>query len=388
LVGLEASCAVGIERLNSTSIAVLLGGPSAEHDVSLISGRAIAVSLADRGHSVAGWLIDLDGGWWKLPPSAMEREIPATAYDAPAGLGASGPQPAALALAALGAQDPQPVVFIALHGPFGEDGTVQALCESAGLTYTGAGVAASAIGMDKAIFKRLTGAMGMPVVPWTELAAAEWRWDPRAAQLRIDAFAGGLPDPRIVIKPTRLGSSVGISIVHKPSDPEYTGGAITEAFRYGDSVLVEAYLDHARELELSVVGNSEQELESYGPGEIFPGHEFYDYTAKYTEGVSRTTDRPEVDAGLRAEIHDIGRRSFLAIGGAGFARVDFLVDRGGTLYLNEINTIPGFTPISLFPVLCQEGGYDFGAISEKIVALALERAAARPSLTLSRADLP
>jgi D-alanine-D-alanine ligase len=366
----------------------LIGGPSAEHDVSLVSGRAIAASLAERGHSVEGWLIALDGSWWQLPPEAMDRQHPNTVYDDPASLGASGPHGAVAALEILAGEQPQRVVFIALHGPFGEDGTAQALCESAGLVYTGAGVAASAIGMDKAIFKRLTGALGMPVVPWVELSAAEWEWDPVAAQRRLADFAAGLPDPRVMVKPARLGSSVGISIVHKPGDPEYLGGAVADALTYGDSVLAEAYLDHAREFEMSVVGNSELDLETYGPGEVFPGHEFYDYSAKYSDGVSRTTDRPDIDPQLRAQIHDIARRAYLAIGGAGFARVDFLVDRGGALYLNEINTIPGFTPISLFPVLCRAGGYDFGAISEKIVELALSRAAARPARTLTRADLP
>ncbi len=374
--------------MNSTSIAVLIGGPSAEHDVSLVSGRAIAAALAERGHDIQGWLISLDGSWWRLPATAMDGQIPQTAYDDPATLGASGPLDAAAALAGLRDQNPQPVVFIALHGPFGEDGTVQALCESAGLVYTGAGVAASAIGMDKVIFKRLTGAMGMPVVSWVELSAAEWQSDPAGVQRRIADFAISQPDPRLVVKPTRLGSSVGISIVHKPADPEYLGGAIAEALSYGESVLVEAYLDHARELEMSVIGNSDVDLESYGPGEIFPGHEFYDYTAKYSDGVSRTTDRPDVEESLRADIHDIARHAYLAIGTSGFARVDFLVDKNGALYLNEINTIPGFTPISLFPVLCRAGGYDFGAISEKIVELALARAAGRPERTLTRADLP
>src|SRR6186997_3260112 len=331
--------------MNPTSIAVVLGGPSAEHDVSLVSGRAIGAALADRGHQIQGWLVDLDSGWWRLPPAAMSRDLPPTAYDDP----------------------------VALHGPFGEDGTVQALCEAADLAYTGAGVAASAIGMDKVIFKRMASGLGMPVVPWVDIHAAEWNSDPAAAQERVAEFASSLDDQRVVVKPTRLGSSVGISIVHKPHDAEYTGGAITEALRYGDSVLVEAYLEHARELEMSVLGNSAMDLESYGPGEIFPGHEFYDFTAKYSEGVSRTTDRPEVDPELRSRIHDIARRAYLAIGTEGFARVDFLVDRDGNLYLNEINTIPGFTPISLFPVLTREGGYDFGGISEKIVELAIAR---------------
>jgi D-alanine-D-alanine ligase len=370
------------------AIALLLGGPSAEHDVSLVSGRAIAAALMERGHDVEGWLIDLDTNFWRLPAAALDRAHPNTAYDDPAALGGDGPMPAGDALGRLRARAPAPVVFIALHGPYGEDGTIQALCESADLAYTGAGVTASAIGMDKAIFKRLTGAMGMPVVPWMDFGAAEWEWDPAAAQRRVADFAAALPDPRVVVKPTRLGSSVGISIVHKPGDPEYTGGAITEALRYGDSVLVEAYLDHARELEMSVLGNGEMDLESYGPGEIFPGHEFYDYTAKYSDGVSRTTDKAEITAELRSEIHDIARRAYLAIGTQGFARVDFLVDKAGDLYLNEINTIPGFTPISLFPVLCREGGYDFGAISEKIVELALARAATRPTLRLTRSDLP
>ncbi len=373
-----------------TSIAVVLGGPSAEHDVSLVSGRAIGHALAQRGHDIQGWLVDLDGGWWRLPSSAMERKLPQTAYDDPPALGAAGPFDAGRALAAIGEQQPTPVVFIALHGPFGEDGTVQALCEAAGLTYTGAGVAASAIGMDKVIFKRMASGLGMPVVPWIDIHGAEWSADPAAAQARIAEFASSLADERLVVKPTRLGSSVGISIVHKPHDAEYTGGAITEALRYGESALVEAYLEHAREMEMSVLGNSAMDLESYGPGEIFPGHEFYDFTAKYSEGVSRTTDRPDVEPALKERIHDLARQAYLAIGTEGFARVDFLVDRDGNLYLNEINTIPGFTPISLFPVLCQEGGYDFGAISEKIVELALEREQQRSGSrrTLTRADLP
>ena len=368
-------------------VAVLLGGPSAEHDVSLVSGRAIAGALGKRGHMVEGWLIGLDGGWWRLPEAALDRSVPQAAYDAPAELGAEGPLGAAEALARLAAHDPQPVVFIALHGPFGEDGVVQALCESAGLTYTGAGVAASAIGMDKAVFKRLVQGMGMPVVPWVEVASAAWSADPSGAQRKLAEFAHQLPDPRLIVKPTRLGSSVGISIVHVPDDSESLGGALTEAFAYGDSVLVEAYLEHPRELEMSVVGNSANDLETFGPGEIFPGHEFYDYTAKYSEGVSRTTDQPDVPIEMRDILHDLAARSFLAIGGTGFARVDFLA-AGGDVYLNEINTIPGFTPISLFPALCRSGGYDFGAIAERIVDLAIARAAAQPRRVLTRADLP
>jgi D-alanine-D-alanine ligase len=375
--------------VNRTSICVVLGGPSAEHDVSLVSGRAIGNALAERGHEVTGWLVGLDGGWWKLPWSAMDGDLPRTAFDDPPALGADGPMSASDALAAIRAQEPTPVVFIALHGPFGEDGTVQALCEAADLAYTGAGVAASAVGMDKALFRRLAKGLGMPMLPWIEIGASEWAADPRATQRRVSEFSDGLADHRVIVKPSRMGSSVGIAIVHHPDDPEYAGGAIAQALEYDDVVIVEAYLDHPRELEMSVLGNSTSTLESYGPGEIFPGHEFYDYSAKYADGISRTTDSPDVPAALRERLHAIAREAFLAIGGQGFARVDFMVDRGtGELYLNEINTIPGFTPISLFPVLCRAGGYDFGAISERIVELAIERAASRPRRVLTRADLP
>ena len=148
--------------MNWTSIAVVLGGPSAEHDVSLVSGRAIANALIERGHDVTGWLVTLDGDWWRLPVAALDRELSRTAFDEPHQLEADGPYAAGDALASISAQQPRPIVFIALHGPFGEDGTVQALCEAAGLVYTGAGVAASAVGMDKALFKRLAKGLGMP----------------------------------------------------------------------------------------------------------------------------------------------------------------------------------------------------------------------------------
>ena len=368
-------------------IAVLLGGPSAEHDVSLVSGRAIAAALAERGHAVEGWLIDLPGGWWQLPSQALDGGLPQTAYDDPAALGANGPLSAAAVLDVLARQEPAPVVFIALHGPFGEDGTVQALCESAGLVYTGAGVAASAVGMDKPLFKRLVAGLGMPVVPWIEISDADLAADPVASQRRVADFAQALPDPRVVVKPARLGSSIGISIVHAPTDPEYLGAALTDALGYGDVALVEAYLDHARELELSVLGNTAADLQTFGPGEVFPGREFYDYVAKYADGVSRTTGTPDVDPALRSQLHGISRQAFLAIGGSGFARVDFLV-RGSDVYLNEINTIPGFTPISLFPILCRAGGYDFGAVAERIVDLAIDRAAGQKARVLTRADLP
>jgi D-alanine-D-alanine ligase len=372
------------------SVCVLLGGPSAEHDVSLVSGRAIAAALQERGHLVRGWLVDLDRSWWRLPDVALDRSLPPHAYDDPPALGADGPFEAAAALATVrgdGAAADPPVVFIALHGPYGEDGTVQALCASADLTYTGSDVAASALGMDKSLFKRMAGALGMPVVPFVALSAAEYARDRAAALEQLAGFAAALPGGRLIVKPARLGSSVGISIVHRPRDFGALGGAVDEALAYDDLALAEAYLAGARELEVSVVGNGEDDIRVFGPGEIFPGHEFYDYEAKYRDGVSRSTDRPELERPVRERIRSLAREAYLAVGAAGFARVDFLLDGGG-LYLSEINTIPGFTPISLFPVLCAEGGYDFAGISEHIVELAIRRAAHKPRRRLSRAQLP
>jgi D-alanine-D-alanine ligase len=167
-------------------------------------------------------------------------------------------------------------VFIALHGPFGEDGTVQALLEGAGLAYTGAGVAASALGMDKAVFKRLVRGIGLPVADWIEVRAARWRAERGATIGQIVAFAAGTGDPRLIVKPSGLGSSVGITLVHEAAE---VPAALDEAFRYDEVALVEAYVANARELEVSVIGNDHARLELYGPGEILAGHEFYDYEA-------------------------------------------------------------------------------------------------------------
>jgi D-alanine-D-alanine ligase len=375
-------------RSTFPAIVVLLGGPSAEHDVSLVSGRAIVAALAGRGHAVVAWLIDLDGGWWALPPAACDPGLPAAAFDDPVALGARGPFGAAAALEAIAAADPRPVVFPALHGPFGEDGQVQALLESAGLVTCGSGPAASAIGMDKTLFKRACGTLELPVLPWVEVRAGDWARDRRAATATLEAFAASLPDPRLVIKPARLGSSIGISIVHRPDEPPELERAVEAAFQYDDLLLAEPYLDHPRELEASVVGNSRHDLQVFGPGEILPGREFYDYVAKYQSGASRTIERADLDPGMREDVRRIAGEVYLATGCSGFARVDFLLGPLDLLFVSEINTIPGFTPISLFPRLCAEGGYDFAGICERIVELALERAAERPARRLTRADLP
>jgi D-alanine-D-alanine ligase len=365
-------------------IAVLLGGPSAEHDVSVVSGTAIAEALIGSGDDVRQVLIDLAGRWWWLPSDHRRDGRPAAAYDDPATLDADGPMTAGAALDRLAAGDPPPLVFIALHGPFGEDGTVQAMLDGAGLAYTGSGVTASALGMDKAVFKRLVRGIGLPVADWREIREARWRADPAAVLAELAAFADGTGDPRLMVKPSGLGSSVGITLAHGPG--EYAA-ALDLAFRHDAVALAEAYLAGARDLEVSVIGNDHARLELFGPGEILAGHEFYDYAAKYTPGLSETSIRAEIPAPLRASMLKIARDAYRAIGAEGFARIDFLL-AGDRVYLSEINTIPGFTPISLFPTMPADGGYTFADVCAKVVDLGLERHAARARERLTAADLP
>ncbi len=365
-------------------VVVLLGGPSAEHDVSIVSGTAIAAALADAGVLVRQVVIDLTGAWWWLPAEHRRSDRPPSAYDEPAGLEAEGPVPVGQALDRLAAERPAPAIVIGLHGPFGEDGTVQALLDAAGLAYTGSGVAASALGMDKALFKRMCRGIGLPVMDWREVQAPRWAADPGAVERELRAFADGAGDPRLMVKPARLGSSVGMTLAH---DPAEIGPALELAFRYDTLAVVETYLAGARDLEVSVIGNDHARLETYGPGEVVSGNEFYDYAAKYTPGLSETSTRAEVSAGERAVLHKLSRDVYRAIGAEGFARIDFLL-AGERIVVSEINTIPGFTPISLFPTMPAEGGHSFTDVCLRIVELALERHAHRPTTQLTAADLP
>jgi D-alanine-D-alanine ligase len=364
-------------------IVVLLGGPSAEHDVSIVSGTAIADALSSAGYEVEQVVIDLDGAWWWLPSGHRRDGRPVTDYDDPAALGAAGSIPAGAAIDRLAAARPAPVVFIALHGPFGEDGTVQAILEAAGVAYTGSGVAASALGMDKTLFKRLCRGIGLPVVDWREIRADRWAAGKEAVRAELDAFAAAAEDRRLMVKPARLGSSVGMTLVHDSSELD---GALDEAFRHDTLALVETYLAGARDLEVAVMGSG-ADLELFGPGEVVSGHEFYDYAAKYTAGLSETSTRAEVTDAQRATLKKIARDAFRVIGGDGFSRVDFLLV-GERILLSEINTIPGFTPISLFPTMPAEGGYTFTDVCVRIVDLAIERHAARTRRGLTPEDLP
>jgi D-alanine-D-alanine ligase len=365
-------------------IVVVYGGPSAEHDVSIMSGTAIAVALAEAGETVEQRYIDLDGGWWRLPRDHRRGGRPGAAYDDPRSLGGRGPESIGAAVDELATASPAPVVFVALHGPFGEDGRIQGLLEAAGVAYTGPGVAASALGMDKALFKRLCRGLGLPVTDSRDIRSDRWARDRDGVLGELEAFAAANGDPRLMIKPARLGSSVGMTLAHDPSE---RGPALDLAFRYDTLALAEPYIAGARDLEVSVIGNDPAHLELFGPGEIVAGHEFYDFEAKYTPGLSETSTRAEVPEAIRAGMLKLSRDAYRAIGAEGFARVDFLL-QGDRIILSEINTIPGFTPISLFPTMPSEGGYDFTAVCRRIVDLAIERHAARVATRLSPGELP
>ena len=375
---------------NYPPVSVLLGGPSAEHDVSVVSGTAIAQAVIGAGLTVRQVLIALDGAWWWLPDGHRRDDRPASAYDDPTTLGAEGPVTVGAAIDRLAAENPAPVVFVALHGPFGEDGTVQALLEAAGLAYTGAGVLGSALGMDKPMQKRAWRAQGLPVIDWIEVRAATWASNRAAVLAQLEAFSGGPapggagePDARLMVKPARLGSSVGMTLAHTPGE---RAAALDLAFRYDDLAIVERYLAKARDLEISIIG-TEAPLGVYGPGEIVAGHEFYDYAAKYTPGLSETSTRAEVSDATRELMRKLARDAYRAVACEGFARVDFLV-RDDAVYLSEINTIPGFTPISLFPTMPAEAGLDFTAVCLRVLDLALERHATRVRRRLTAVDLP
>jgi D-alanine-D-alanine ligase len=378
------AAAEGTAAIPGEPIVVLHGGPSAEHDVSIVSGTAIADALAGVGAEVRQVLVDLDGRWWWLPSDHARAGRPAEAYDDPASLGADGPFPVGAAIDRLAAAVPPPLVFLALHGPWGEDGTVQALLDSASVAYTGSGVLASALGMDKALFKRLCRGLGIPVVDWREIRLDRWRREPDLVLAELEAFAAGTGDPRLMIKPSGLGSSVGMTLAH---DADERPAALESAFRHDDVVLAERYLAGARDLEISVIGNDPARIRLYGPGEIRAGHEFYDYASKYTPGLSESTTTADVPAATKAAILKLGRDVYRAIGAQGFARIDFLL-AGDELVVSEINTIPGFTPISLFPTLPTEAGLNFAAVCLRVVELARERHAARPRRDLGPEDLP
>jgi D-alanine-D-alanine ligase len=263
------------------------------------------------------------------------------------------------------------VVFPVLHGSYGEDGTVQGLLELADVPYVGAGVLASAVAMDKALFKTVMEARGLPVVGWCLVLSDEIRRDLDSAVRQAEAVG----DYPLFTKPANLGSSVGISKVRNRSDMIE---GLMDAARYDRRVLVEQGL-RAREIEVSVLGNESPEASL--PGEILPSDEFYSYRAKYVDSSSQLLIPAPLDDATRDQKRRLAVEAFVAIDGAGMARADFLLDQdGGTLYVNELNTIPGFTRISMYPKLWDASGLPYPALMDRLIELALQRQAQKDAL--------
>ena len=350
---------------------IIFGGRSGEHEVSVTSAASIFKHIDRDKYEAVPIRIEKTGAWSfpSEPPTATSAaEVIQQARAAGAhGGGAATADPA---LSSLNLD----VVFPILHGPYGEDGTVQGLLELANLAYVGAGVLASAAGMDKVAMKMLFASRGLPVCAWHGFVRAEWERDRAAVLARLAGL--GLP---VFVKPANLGSSVGISKVKTPGE---LVPAIETAFAYDRKIVIEAAVPEAREIECAVLGNDRPEASV--PGEVVPSREFYDYEAKYLDDGSKVFIPAELDARTAAEIQRLSIAAFQAIDCAGMARVDFLVERGGgTIYVNEVNTIPGFTTISMYSKLWAASGVDYPALLDRLVALALERHAAKQQLRTS-----
>jgi D-alanine-D-alanine ligase len=360
-------------------VGIFAGGQSAEHEVSVSSAESVLRAI-DRDR-FEPYLVYIDrDGRWHLPagPAAELGETGLAGLlgvDTPAAhtarlAGAAGPpavaQPDALSprAALRSLADAIDVAFLVIHGPFGEDGTLQGFLELAGIPYTGAGVMASAVAMDKIVFKDLMRGHGLPVVDFTWFRRSGWTDDPDAVLADIGARIG----PRSVVKPARLGSSLGMTVV---PEPVALPPAIDEALRYDSKVLVEAYVADARELECGVLGNDRPQV--FPPGEVRSHREWYDYAAKYTEGLADVFPRADLEPPLAARLQELALAAYTAVDAAGFARVDFLVP-DGAIYISEMNTIPGFTATSMFPKQAELAGIGFGELIDRLIELGLDRA--------------
>jgi D-alanine-D-alanine ligase len=355
-------------------IAVLFGGRSGEHEVSLDSARSVLGVLDPQKYEVFQVGITHAGAWLTGPDARLALEkgqiaglLPCTILPDPSRPGLYGMRSVddAQTLEKLTDLD---VVFPVLHGSYGEDGTLQGLLEMADLAYVGAGVTGSSVGMDKAVFKDVMLSIGIPTVESILVLRSEIQKDIDAVIRQAESVAA-YP---LFIKPANLGSSVGITKCNQRAD---LGEALLEAAAYDRRVLVERGVD-GREIEVSVLGNDDPQASV--PGEVIPSREFYSYESKYIDGTSGLL----IPAPLHADISDTVRQmavsAYKAIDCAGMARVDFFLERtSGRLYLNELNTIPGFTSISMYPKLWEASGLPYATLVDRLVALALERKADR-----------
>jgi D-alanine-D-alanine ligase len=353
-------------------VAVLFGGRSAEHEISCVSARSVIDALDPATTEVVPIGITRDGSWHLLAgPPALPAEagvMPEVTAGSGAAVELATESGSRELVAADGTREAIDVVFPVLHGPRGEDGAVQGMLELAGVPYVGAGVLGSALGMDKAVQKVLFAAAGLPVVAYEVVREPEREEDAEGVSARI----AGLGFP-VFTKPASLGSSVGISKVHGPNELEE---ALDEAFRYGRKAVVEQGMEGIREIECAVLGNDDPVASV--AGEIVPtGHEFYDYESKYLDEHGAELLIPaDLKPAVMEEIQRMAIAAFVAVECAGMARVDFFLRGEDELWVNEINTIPGFTQISMYPKLWAASGVSYPELVERLLDLALERHAA------------
>lgn len=371
---------------------VIYGGRSGEHEVSLASAAAVFKNLDPARYEAIPIKIEKDGRW-SLPdrPPAIDKAADVIHETRTSLLEADDrrethlvARPGGDTLVTLDRSRPNAtvstlaldVVFPVLHGPYGEDGTVQGLLELANVPYVGAGVLASAVGMDKAAMKLVFAAKGLPICDYEVVLRRDWQHDERATlQTVVDRL--GFP---VFVKPANLGSSVGIS---KAKHVAELRTAIKLAGEFDRKVIIEAAVPKAREIEVAVLGNDEPDASV--PGEIIPSGEFYDYDAKYLNADSRDVIPAPLPERLTQEIRLLAVAAFKALDCAGMARVDFLLadDGSGSLYVNELNTIPGFTTISMYSKMWAASGVSYPQLIDRLIALAIERHAEKQQLRTS-----
>jgi D-alanine-D-alanine ligase len=356
---------MGLKKLR---VAVLFGGRSAEHEVSITSALSIIQRLDPQKYDVIPVKISREGQWRVLPDVKALNSVQALEI-------ASGPtvlvgDPEAKGLVHLGEthpdipNEPIDVVFPVLHGTFGEDGTVQGLLQLAGFPYVGGGVLASAVGMDKVIQKEIYNRHGLAMADYTWFLRKDWESNPAAVRGRI-IHEIGFP---CFVKPANMGSSVGIFKIKNEAELD---ALVTDAARFDRKLLVEKAVD-GRELECAVLGNDDPEASVVG--EIVPCNEFYDYEAKYLQEGSQILIPAFVPPNVSETVRRMAVEAFKAVDCAGMARVDFFLERGtNRVLINEINTIPGFTPISMYPKLWEASGVPYAELLDRLIQLAVER---------------
>ena len=390
-------------------VGVLFGGRSGEHEVSLLSAASVLNAIDKEKYDVVPIGITKDGRW--LTAEHAENLLTGKLVLEPRNLRAGDPQntePAAvLARGEAAVVPPEPihrqsglmpfqtdaspmrrasdrainvdVIFPVLHGTFGEDGTIQGLLELADIPYVGAGVLGSAAGMDKDIMKALFIAAGLPIVKHVTILRRDWENDPK----KVEKQVAKLKYP-VFVKPANLGSSVGISKAHNQKE---LGPAIEEAAKFDRKIVIEQGVggvkDKAREIECSVLGNDDPQASV--PGEIVPIKEFYDYDAKYLDEGSELIIPAKLTKAEMKKVQELAVKAFKAVDCTGLARVDFLMDpKTGKIYINEINTMPGFTAISMYPKLWAASGLEYSDLIDRLIQLGIERHADKKKNQYSR----